>query len=62
MLADNLQHEEFDLFKRNLSSLALLDQLNVKYNPIDFFSVTKHLLSDLQSICRQEMQVFPCMC
>lgn len=55
MLAENLQSRNFDLFTRNLKSLALLDQLNVKYESVDFFSVTKGLLKDLKEICRQEM-------
>jgi hypothetical protein len=55
MLAENLQSQNFDLFTRNLKSLALLDQLNVKYTPVDFFSITKNLLNDLKTICRQEM-------
>jgi hypothetical protein len=55
MLAENLQSRNFDLFTRNLKSLALLDQLNVKYTPVDFFSITKTLLNDLKTICKQEM-------
>lgn len=55
MLAENLQSHNFDLFTRNLKSLALLDQLNVKYTPVDFFSITKCLLKDLRNICEQEM-------
>lgn len=55
MLAENLQSRNFDLFTRNLKSLALLDQLNVKYSPANFFSILKNLLNDLRTICRQEM-------
>lgn len=55
MLAENLQSRNFDLFTRNLKSLALLDQLNVKYSPVNFFSILKNLLNDLRTICRQEM-------
>lgn len=55
MLTENLQNRQFELFKRNLGSLALLDKLNVKYNPVDFFSIVKHLLADLRTICNEEM-------
>ena len=55
MLTENLQNRQFELFKRNLGSLALLDQLNVKYNPVDFFSVINNLLNDLKTICNEEM-------
>lgn len=55
MLAENLQSRNFDLFTRNLQSLALLDQLNVKYTPVDFFSITKTLLNDLKIICQKEV-------
>jgi hypothetical protein len=55
MLTENLQNRQFELFKRNLGSLALLDQLNVKYNPVDFFSIIKNLLNDLKTICNKEM-------
>lgn len=55
MLAENLQARDFNLFTRNLESLALLDRLNVKYTPIDFFSITKSLLKDLKAICNQEL-------
>ncbi|KAI9365745.1 hypothetical protein BD770DRAFT_312536 [Pilaira anomala] len=57
MLAENLQSRNFDLFTRNLKSLALLDQLNVKYESVDFFSITKGLLTDLKDICRQEIEI-----
>ncbi|KAI8994632.1 mediator of RNA polymerase II transcription subunit 1-domain-containing protein [Pilobolus umbonatus] len=57
MLAKNLQTRNFDLFKRNLGSLALMDQLNVKYAPTDFFQITKNLLDDLRSICELEMSM-----
>jgi hypothetical protein len=55
MLAEHLRNHQVDLFKRNLGSLALLDRLNVKHDPIDFFLIIKNLLSDLQTICKQEM-------
>lgn len=55
MLTENLQNRQFELFKRNLGSLALLDKLNVKYTPVDFFSIVKHLLTDLRTICDEEM-------
>lgn len=55
MLAENLQSRNFDLFTRNLQSLALLDQLNVKYSFVDFFHITKSLLNDLKTICQREM-------
>ncbi len=51
ILTENLQLRKFDLFKRNLWSLALLDQLNIKYKPLDFFSITKNLLQDLKAVC-----------
>ncbi|KAG1471318.1 hypothetical protein G6F56_002198 [Rhizopus delemar] len=54
ILTENLQSRNFDLFKRNLWSLALLDQLNIKYKPLDFFSITKNLLQDLKEICLNE--------
>ncbi|GAA5794946.1 hypothetical protein HPULCUR_000296 [Helicostylum pulchrum] len=57
MLAENLQSRNFDLFTRNLKSLALLDQLNVKYESVNFFSITKELLNDLKDICRQETSI-----
>lgn len=55
MLAKNLQACDFALFRRNLGSLALLDQLNVKHAPADFFSIVKNLLYDLRTICQQEL-------
>lgn len=55
MLAENLQSRNFDLFTRNLKSLALLDQLNIKYPFVNFFSITKSLLHDLKTICQREM-------
>ncbi|KAI9477999.1 MAG: mediator of RNA polymerase II transcription subunit 1-domain-containing protein [Benjaminiella poitrasii] len=57
MLTENLQNHQFELFKRNLGSLALLDQLNVKYNPTDFFLITKNLFNDLTTICQQEVSM-----
>lgn len=57
MLAANLQARDFNLFTRNLESLALLDRLNVKYTPVDFFSITKSLLKDLKAICNQEFAI-----
>ncbi|KAG1077826.1 hypothetical protein G6F42_024594 [Rhizopus arrhizus] len=59
MLTENLQNRQFELFKRNLGSLALLDKLNVKYNPVDFFSIVKHLLTDLRTICNEEISMEP---
>ncbi|KAI7899121.1 uncharacterized protein BX663DRAFT_488644 [Cokeromyces recurvatus] len=57
MLAENLQKRQFELFKRNLGSLALLDQLNVKYNPTDFFLITKNLFNDFVTIYQQEISM-----
>ncbi|KAI8885357.1 hypothetical protein K501DRAFT_180104, partial [Backusella circina FSU 941] len=57
MLAKNLQARDFALFRRNLGSLALLDQLNVKHTPVDFFSIVKNLLYDLRTICQQELVI-----
>ncbi|CAO3631407.1 unnamed protein product [Mucor fragilis] len=59
MLTENLQNRQFELFKRNLGSLALLDKLNVKYTPVDFFSIVKHLLTDLRTICDEEISMEP---
>ncbi|GAN00585.1 hypothetical protein MAM1_0001c00007 [Mucor ambiguus] len=59
MLTENLQNRQFELFKRNLGSLALLDKLNVKYNPVDFFSIVKHFLTDLRTICTEEISMEP---
>ncbi|KAI8641571.1 mediator of RNA polymerase II transcription subunit 1-domain-containing protein, partial [Parasitella parasitica] len=59
MLTENLQTRQFELFKRNLGSLASLDQLNVKYSPVDFFSIIKNLLSDLRTIYDEEISVEP---
>ncbi|KAL0093672.1 hypothetical protein F4703DRAFT_1830656 [Phycomyces blakesleeanus] len=55
MLAENLQLKSLSLFKRNLGTLALLDRLNVKYAPTDFFLITKWLLADLKAIYSQEV-------
>ncbi|KAG2207159.1 hypothetical protein INT47_012212 [Mucor saturninus] len=57
MLAENLQSRNFDLFTRNLKSLALLDQLNIKYPFVNFFSITKSLLHDLKTICQREISM-----
>ncbi|EIE75396.1 hypothetical protein RO3G_00100 [Rhizopus delemar RA 99-880] len=57
ILTENLQLRKFDLFKRNLWSLALLDQLNIKYKPLDFFSITKNLLQDLKAVCLIESEI-----
>ncbi|CEG66098.1 hypothetical protein RMATCC62417_02741 [Rhizopus microsporus] len=59
ILKENLQSCNFELFKRNLQSLALLDQLNVKHKPMDFFSIINNLLKDLKTICSNELQVEP---
>ncbi|CAO3668612.1 unnamed protein product [Rhizopus stolonifer] len=59
ILTENLQSRNFDLFKRNLWSLALLDQLNIKYKPLDFFSITKNLLQDLKETCLNESEIEP---
>lgn len=55
ILKENLQSCNFELFKRNLQSLALLDQLNVKHKPMDFFSIINNLLKDLKTICSNEL-------
>ncbi|KAI9320735.1 mediator of RNA polymerase II transcription subunit 1-domain-containing protein [Dichotomocladium elegans] len=55
LLARNLHAQDYDLFKRNLEALALLDQLNVKHTPTDFFLITRGLLADLKSIFNQEL-------
>ncbi|KAI9012077.1 hypothetical protein CLU79DRAFT_771211 [Phycomyces nitens] len=57
MLAQNLRLKSLDLFKHNLGTLALLDRLNVKYAPTDFFLIIKWLLGDLKSIYSQEVLV-----
>lgn len=55
MLAENLQSQDYDRFKRNLGALALLDQLNVKYAPTDFFLIMRAMMADMKSIFDQEM-------
>ncbi|CEJ01252.1 hypothetical protein RMCBS344292_15286 [Rhizopus microsporus] len=55
ILKENLQSCNFELFERNLQSLALLDQLNVKHKPMDFFSIINNLLKDLKTICSNEL-------
>ncbi|KAI8062836.1 uncharacterized protein B0P05DRAFT_574427 [Gilbertella persicaria] len=55
MFAESLQSRQYDLFKRNLASLALLDQLNVKYSSVDFFLIMKNLFHDLKTIYSQEI-------
>ncbi|KAI9256577.1 mediator of RNA polymerase II transcription subunit 1-domain-containing protein [Phascolomyces articulosus] len=57
LLARNLQSENFDIFTRNIGALALLDRLNVKYAPVDFFLIIRGLIADLKSIYDQEMQL-----
>ncbi|KAI8146298.1 mediator of RNA polymerase II transcription subunit 1-domain-containing protein [Fennellomyces sp. T-0311] len=57
LLERNLRTQNFDIFARNVGALALLDQLNVKYAPIDFFLIVRGLIADLQSIYNQEMQL-----
>ncbi|KAI7885606.1 hypothetical protein K492DRAFT_141418 [Lichtheimia hyalospora FSU 10163] len=57
MLAENLQSQDYDRFKRNLGALALLDQLNVKYAPTDFFLIMRAMMADMKSIFDQEMLV-----
>ncbi|KAF7731884.1 hypothetical protein EC973_007715 [Apophysomyces ossiformis] len=54
MLAQNLQSRDFELFQRNLGTLALLDRLNVKYAPVDFFLIVKGLLADMKLVFNQE--------
>ncbi|KAI8377586.1 uncharacterized protein BYT42DRAFT_497464 [Radiomyces spectabilis] len=54
MLAEILRTEDYDLFRRNLGTLALLDRLNVKYTPTNFFLLTRGLVADMRSICSQE--------
>lgn len=57
LLAQSLRSHNLDLFKRNLGALALLDRLNVKHTPTDFFLVVKALLNDAKLIYNQEMYV-----
>ncbi|KAG2219623.1 hypothetical protein INT45_011348 [Circinella minor] len=57
LLARNLQSENFETFTRNIGALALLDRMNVKYAPVDFFLIIRGLMTDLQSIYNQEMQL-----
>ncbi|KAG0175982.1 hypothetical protein DFQ29_006719 [Apophysomyces sp. BC1021] len=54
MLAENLQSRDYELFQRNLGTLALLDHLNVKYTPVDFFLIIKGLLADMKLVYNQE--------
>ncbi|KAI8984722.1 mediator of RNA polymerase II transcription subunit 1-domain-containing protein [Mycotypha africana] len=61
MLIDNLKNSEFNLFKRNLSSLASLAQLNITYRPVDFFILIKNLFDDMKSICNREISIKPDM-
>ncbi|KAI9492303.1 mediator of RNA polymerase II transcription subunit 1-domain-containing protein [Zychaea mexicana] len=57
LLAKNMQSQTFDVFSRNVGALALLDQMNVKYAPTDFFLILRGLIADLQMIYSQEMQL-----
>ncbi|ORZ18908.1 hypothetical protein BCR42DRAFT_478055 [Absidia repens] len=54
LLAEDLQTHNFDTFRRNLGTLALLDQLNVEYTPTDFFTLVRNLYKDLRATCNQE--------
>ncbi|KAI8372354.1 mediator of RNA polymerase II transcription subunit 1-domain-containing protein [Choanephora cucurbitarum] len=56
MFAESLQNRQFDLFRRNLACLARLDQLNVKYSSVDFFSILKHLYYDFKQVYQDELQ------
>lgn len=54
LLAKDLQAHNFDGFKVNLGTLALLDRLNVEHTPTDFFTIVRNLYSDLRTTCNQE--------
>lgn len=54
LLAKDLQAHNFDGFKTNLGTLALLDRLNVDYKPTDFFTIVRNLYTDLRTTCNQE--------
>lgn len=54
LLAEDLQTHNFDAFKRDLGTLALLDELNVEYTPTDFFTIVRNLYKDMRTNCSQE--------